>query len=664
MYRSRRFVMSERLMSLWLKKLIFSSLILVCGITTMVAQQDVQRAQPVWWYGASGALNFNFYYGTTQMLNAAITSPGPFHKGDGTGFNAALLLEYRPDPVWGGILQVGYDDRRGSFDGIISPCNDCPEALSTSPTYITVEPSLRIAPFSSGFYLFVGPTFSFNAGKDFTYTHQGNPGFQATDTWSDMRAMVFSAQAGIGLDIPLSSENAETQVNLSPFVSFSPDFHGPRSVESWRVNVLRAGASLKFGSGDIIPRSAVPRPVVAEGDVQFSIRAPKAVPIQRKVRETFPLRNYVFFDEGSSEVPNRYVALTADQASRFREDQLQLVEPASMTGRSQRQMVLYYNILNILGDRLRSSPGASITLTGSSANGPAEGQAFAESIKRYLVTVFGIDGSRIVTAGLDKPRVPSEQPGGIRELTLLRAEDRRVDIESHSPELLLQVGGPFDALKPTQIVVVHEDPLDSHVLFNVAGARDVLSSWSLEVRDERGSVQRYGPFTRDRESVPGRTILGTRAEGDYKVVMLGHSKSGRSVRKEGSVHLVRREVVEEEALRFSILFEFGTSETVEKYSTFLTDMVAPLIPDGGTVIIHGHTDIIGDDEFNQTLSYERAAEAQRILGQAIATKGKSGVTFETYGFGEDFRYTVFENNAPEERCYNRNVIIDIIVPAK
>jgi outer membrane protein OmpA-like peptidoglycan-associated protein len=664
MYRSRRFVVSERLMSLWLKKLICSSLILVCAISTMVAQQDVQRGQPVWWYGASGALNFNFYYGTTQMLNAAITSPGPFHKGDGTGFNAALLLEYRPDPVWGGILQVGYDDRRGSFDGIISPCNDCPEALFTSPTYITVEPSLRIAPFSSGFYLFVGPTFSFNAGKDFTYTHQGNPGFQATDTWSDMRAMVFSAQAGIGLDIPLSSENAETQVNLSPFVSFSPDFHGPRSVESWRVNVLRAGASLKFGSGDIIPRPVVPPPVVAQGDVQFSIRAPKAIPVQRKVRETFPMRNYVFFDEGSSEVPNRYVALTADQASRFREDQLQLVEPASMTGRSRRQLVLYYNILNILGDRLRSSPGASITLRGSSAKGPAEGQAFAESIKRYLVTVFGIDGSRIVTVGLDKPLAPSEQPGGTRELTLLRAEDRRVAIGSSSPELLLQVGGPPDELKPTQIVVVHEDPLDSHVLFNVAGARDVLSSWSLEVRDERGSVQRFGPFTRDRESVPGRSILGTRAEGNYKVVMLGNSKSGRSVRKEGSVHLVRRDEEESEALRFSILFDFGTSETVERHLTFLTDMVAPLIPDGGTVIIHGHTDIIGDDEFNQTLSYERATAAQAILERAVARRGTSGVTFETYGFGEDSRYTVFENNTPEERSYNRNVIIDIIAPAK
>jgi outer membrane protein OmpA-like peptidoglycan-associated protein len=146
--------------------------------------------------------------------------------------------------------------------------------------------------------------------------------------------------------------------------------------------------------------------------------------------------------------------------------------------------------------------------------------------------------------------------------------------------------------------------------------------------------------------------------------MLGQTKLGHSVRKEGSLHLVRREEPKtEEALRFSIMFEFNTSRTVATYSTFLTDMVAPLIPDGGTVIIHGHTDIIGDDEYNQTLSDQRAAEARSILELAISKAGKRDVTVESYGFGEDFRVAPFDNNLPEERCYNRTVIIDI-VPAQ
>ena len=122
----------------------------------------------------------------------------------------------------------------------------------------------------------------------------------------------------------------------------------------------------------------------------------------------------------------------------------------------------------------------------------------------------------------------------------------------------------------------------------------------------------------------------------------------------------REEPKVEEALRFSILFEFNTSKTVATYSAFLADMVAPLIPDGGTVIIHGHTDIIGDDEYNMTLSNQRSAEARSILEAAVSKAGKRDVTFESYGFGEDISSAPFDNSLPEERCYNRTVIIDVV----
>jgi hypothetical protein len=36
------------------------------------------------------------------------------------------------------------------------------------------------------------------------------------------------------------------------------------------------------------------------------------------------------------------------------------------------------------------------------------------------------------------------------------------------------------------------------------------------------------------------------------------------------------------------------------------------------------------------------------------------VTFETYEFGEDLTYAPLENDSPEERFYNRTVIIDIV----
>jgi len=74
-------------------------------------------------------------------------------------------------------------------------------------------------------------------------------------------------------------------------------------------------------------------------------------------------------------------------------------------------------------------------------SGPELGKERAETIKRYIVDVFGIDSLRITTEGRERPLIPSEIPGGTKELALLQAGDRRVDIESNSPELLIQVGG-------------------------------------------------------------------------------------------------------------------------------------------------------------------------------------------------------------------------------
>jgi len=53
-------------------------------------------------------------------------------------------------------------------------------------------------------------------------------------------------------------------------------------------------------------------------------------------------------------------------------------------------------------------------------------------------------------------------------------------------------------------------------------------------------------------------------------------------------------------VRFRILFDFDQSKTIASYEKFLTEVVAPLIPDSGVVIIHGYTDNIGEEEYNET----------------------------------------------------------------
>ncbi len=172
-----------------------------------------------------------------------------------------------------------------------------------------------------------------------------------------------------------------------------------------------------------------------------------------------------------------------------------------------------------------------------------------------------------------------------------------------------------------------------------------------------------GPYAKDQASIPGKTILGSSTQGNYKIVMLGETKTGGLVREESTVSLMKMDVAGQTGLRYSILFDFDKSKSIASYESFLKDVITPLIPENGTVIIHGHTDIIGDEKYNHSLSHERAIGTQQVIELALSNTNKKGVRFETYGFGEDVSLSPFDNNFPEERFYNRTVIIDII-PAK
>ncbi|MFZ4477863.1 MAG: OmpA family protein, partial [Saprospiraceae bacterium] len=533
-----------------------------------------------------------------------------------------------------------------------------------------IEPTLRLAPYKTGFFLYVGPQIAFNLQKSFTYQLGLNPNFpeqtlspEVKGELNNINSTLLSLQIGAGYDIPVSPQNQQSQAVLSPFIAFQPYLgRSPRSVETWNITTLRVGAALKFGMGRPIASPTVMEIMEPATEVQFSVLSPKNIAVDRRVRETFPLRNYVFFDAGSTAIPERYVMLRKDQVADFKEDQLEVLSPKNLSGRSRRGMVVYYNVLNILGDRMGKSPSSSITLVGSSEKGVADAEEMAESIKQYLVSVFGINSSRINIEGRDKPKIPSEKPGSTHDVELLREGDRRVSIESTSSALLMEFqSGPNASLKPVEINETQEAPLDSYITINAAGAREAYSSWNLQISDENGRIQNFGPYTQDKVRLPGKSILGTRSEGDYKMTMIGQTKAGKTVRKSTHTHMVLWTPPEnEQGMRYSVIYEFDESKAINIYEKYLTDIITPKIPMGATVIIHGYTDIIGDEAYNQKLSLARANDVRSILASSLAKAGRKDVQMEVYGFGEDETLSPFENNYPEERFYNRTVLIDII----
>jgi len=636
------------------------------GIQVSIQAQDSLIIKPSWWFGAAAGANLNFYHGSTQNLNSDLTIPVAFHQGFGVGLYAAPLVEFHfPDSRWGIILQAGYDDREGKFNEVKTPCN-CPADLSTDISYITVEPSLRFAPFKSDFYLFAGPRLAYNIENSFTYKLGLNPDYPTQIASPDikgnlgnMNKTLISMQIGAGYDIPISLNNKQNQFVLSPFISIQPYYgQDPRSIETWNITTLRAGVTIKFGRGRVSPTPAE----IVVPEIQFYVNAPNNIPLERRVRETFPLRNYVFFDLGSTEIPTRYVLLKKDQVKDFKENQLEVLTPKKLTGRSEREMIVYYNILNILGDRMFKNPSAKVRLSGSSMEGLEDGKTMAETIKRYLVNTFGIDTSRIITEGRINPRKPSAQSGQTHDLALLRESDHRVSIWSTSPDLMMEFqSGPEAPLKPVEIIAIQEAPLDSYVSFNVKGSQEAFSSWSLEIKDEEGSIQHFGPYDKEQVNLPGKSILGAKPEGNFKVMMIGNAKNGRTVIKDTTLHMTLWVPSQrEEGMRFSVIFEFNESKVINIYEKYLTEIIIPKIPAGGTVIIHGHTDIIGDVYYNQRLSLARANDVKSILQTGLSKAGRNDVKFKVFGFGADQNLAPFENNLPEERFYNRTVIIDII----
>jgi outer membrane protein OmpA-like peptidoglycan-associated protein len=647
------------LLSNKIKMFVISFLMIIMALTKVQAQ----TTQPIWWYGFSGAANLNFYDGTTQRLTNSLIVPTAFHKGTGVKPYGSILVEYRPVKTWGIMLNAAYDARGAKFDNVEAPCN-CPATFKTDISYIAIEPSLRLGFNKSSLYFFAGPRIAFNVAKDFNYTQFKQP--NTTGELSAMHSTIVSGQVGAGFDIMLSAANNPSKVTLSPFASFHPYFgQEPRTIESMSLTTVRIGVALKFGKGHKVMAKEAPVAVVVVPvpvhEFAFIVHEPKRTRVRLEVSETVPLLSAVFFDAGSTDIPNRYILLTKDQADGFKEDQLQNKQSEGMNSRSAGQLTVYRNILNIVGDRMRSNPGSTIILDGASSKGPKDAKEFAESIKHYLVNVYGINGSRISIRGRIMPEPASEHPGGTKELVMLRAEDRRVDIVTTSHELLSEVGGGM--MKSVQMTDTQTDPRDSQVIFSVDSAKQLMKSWSIDVADERGTVQHYGPFTDDEASIQQSSILGVSREGTYKVTMYGETNNGTLVKKESTLHLAHQAEIIEKGFRYSIVFGFDKSTTIASYNRFLTNVVAPLIADGSTVTIHGHTDIIGGEEYNQKLSESRARETQRIIESALSSTGRNNVKFNTSGYGKDPAHEPFENNLPEERFYNRTVIIDI-VPVK
>jgi outer membrane protein OmpA-like peptidoglycan-associated protein len=106
-------------------------------------------------------------------------------------------------------------------------------------------------------------------------------------------------------------------------------------------------------------------------------------------------------------------------------------------------------------------------------------------------------------------------------------------------------------------------------------------------------------------------------------------------------------------LNGSVLFATGKSELLPAAKNKLDEVAAAIkdLKPGQTIVVEGHTDSVGDDASNQTLSQARAQSVRDYL----ASKGVPNDKVTAVGKGEGT--PVADNKSPEGRANNRRVEI-------
>jgi outer membrane protein OmpA-like peptidoglycan-associated protein len=363
----------------------------------------------------------------------------------------------------------------------------------------------------------------------------------------------------------------------------------------------------------------------------------------------FPLLNYIFFDKESSLIPSRYKLFqSVYETKSFSENNLSGSE----------QLIQYYHILNIVGSRMKARPDVKITLVGCNdnivkENGNTElSKARANVVQEYLTSIWGIDKERIKVTARNLPANISNQ-----NIVDGQAENRRV-------EIVVDAGTLFEPIysNKTELFVISEE-----VNFNINAISDKpIKEWTLNITQD-GKVLKQ--FTGDKGgmSTLSWNWLDTNnqlPQGDKPIIYSGvvYTTDGDSAVSSFSEIPVRKVVLtssEEKQIdnkEFKktalILYDFNQYDLSPQNMETLRMMFPKITPDA-RISVTGHTDNIGPDDVNLSLSRNRARVVYDIL------KGNINASDYNYqGFGKTIPI-IQHNLLPENRFYNRNVQVII-----
>lgn len=369
------------------------------------------------------------------------------------------------------------------------------------------------------------------------------------------------------------------------------------------------------------------------------------------VQRYVPLLNYVFFDDQSSTLHERYVRISSDNTALFDVDKLY----------QKGTLDIYRNMLNIIGKRLRQFPDAVITITGCNTGVGAEdgntalSAARAEAVRRYLLDAWNIAGNRIIMKARnlsEQASLPKTEPDKIEE-------NRRVEITSSVREVLdpillsdtMRVSNP-PTIRFTPTVKTEKRMVEWSLLAFSEG-QDVkqFSSEAASASDPEtvlGEPQENGLPSRIDWTPPKQGDGSLKLSGALEFTLSARDEGGKSGFAHGFLPVEKIILPDKKIEQFSlVLFGFNKSEISEQNQRII-GFINSIIRPNSKITIAGYTDRTGDNAYNRTLSRQRASELARLIDQPLS---------KAQGFGEDT--LIYDNSTPEGRFYCRTVNVSV-----
>jgi len=658
-------------------------------------------------FGIYGQYNLNWHQANFRGLPGVPTCCDNFLGGSGQGWTAGLLYEIPLSKALALSLRAGYsiqsgtqhwDERSPRTTVYVPPPQDTfvqgtiRHTMAAELANIGFEPLIHIKPFSTfmggegGVMFSVGGRIGYNLQRGFVQEERlidppiggfDGAGTRVRNTVAGQldNPLVASVLAGLSVDIPL---NRNGTIFLTPEVFASYSLMNVNSAVDWRVHQVRAGLALKFApertktppdTASTAPENSQQpslQPIVTAGKRDTLFAKLTAVAVEDDGRElpdiTFrieeflsdnlrPLLPYVFFDEGSDVIPERYDRLTPRETNAFFVEKLHNMDV----------IATYHHLLNIVGRRMRKHPEATLKIVGCNDYETSEkgnldlSRRRAEAVRNYLVRVWDIDSSRLELQARNLTQTPTVASTKNYQ-NEVNQENRRVELFSdtweilepvHTADTVRTVSPPVLRFKPTVV------------------ASNGVASWSVKAGQNGKLLQEFlghggeppaaldWEIARQQQNVP-------RAPNPLEYALTVTDNAGRTFQTNTQTAKVeqitlqrkRQERVNDKVIdRYSlILFDFDKAAITEYHKRVIAYIKTQLTPQS-SVRITGYTDYTNPLEYSQRLSRLRAESTAEALGvRDVSLKGVGKAVL------------LYDNKIPEGRFYCRTVNILVETP--